>query len=280
MKPSNFIILLAIILLSGACSVEEGNKSSVIKANEELFNKGNLSYADEVFTTDYAGKGPEFIKKDIGDLRIAFPDIQVTIDPIIAEGNMTAWRRTHTGTHEGVYNGVQPTDKKITWDAIVITEYDENGMILQEWGINDLSEKLREEAAMNSHQEVLDISKQYMKTLKTLDIDKVLTFWADDLKLIQKGDDIDGKNDLRKVLGKLYKGLEIQELKITSRNIDASEKLAVEYFEYSETLSVNNGPSQTLTGKQVSVWKKFDDGWKLSKVSIIPSGEDDIHDSL
>ena len=82
------------------------------------------------------------------------------------------------------------------------------------------------------------------------------------------------------MLTELYKGLKLHELKITSRNIDASDKLAVEYFEYSETLSVNNDAPQTLNGKQISVWKKFDDGWKLSKVTIIPLSDDDIHDSL
>lgn len=280
MKSSSFIALLFIVILLGACSNEERNKSSIIKSNDELLNKGNLSYADKIFTDNYAGEGPEIIKRNLGDLRKAFPDIQVTIEPLIAEGNMAAWRRVHTGTHEGVYNGFQPTDKKITWQSIVITEYNEDGMILQEWGASDLNEKLREAVIQKNHQEVLDISKQYMKTLKTLDVENVLAFWADDLKLIQKGEDINGKEDFRKVLTELYKGLKLHELKITSRNIDASDKLAVEYFEYSETLSVNNDAPQTLNGKQISVWKKFDDGWKLSKVTIIPLSDDDIHDSL
>jgi ketosteroid isomerase-like protein/predicted ester cyclase len=280
MKLSIFITLLSIILLSGACSVEEGNKSSIIKANDEMFNKGNLSYADKVFADSYAGEGPEIIKRNLGDLRTAFPDIQVTIEPLIAEGNMAAWRRVDTGTHEGVYNGFQPTDKKITWQTIIITEYDKDGMILQEWGVNDLNEKLREAVIKKNHEEVLDVSKQYMKAMKTLDVENVLAFWADDLILIREGEDINGKDELRKVLAKLYNGLKLHELKITSRDIDASENLAVEYFEYSETLSVNNGPQQTLTGKQISVWKKFDDGWKISKVTFFPSGDNDIHDSM
>jgi ketosteroid isomerase-like protein/predicted ester cyclase len=280
MKPSISITLIFVVILLGSCSVEERNKSSVIEANDEMFNKGNLSHAEEVFTSDYVGEGPEFIKKYIADLRTAFPDIQVSIEPIIAEGNMTAWRRTHTGTHEGVYNGFLPTDKKLTWESIIITEYDENGMILQEWSVNDLNEKLQEAVIKKNHEEVLDVSKQYMKAMKTLDVEKVLAFWADDLILIREGEDINGKEDLRKVLTELYKGLKRHELKITSRNIDASDNLAVEYFEYSETLSVNNGPQQTLTGKQISVWKKYDDGWKISKVTFFPSGDSDIHDSL
>jgi ketosteroid isomerase-like protein len=153
-------------------------------------------------------------------------------------------------------------------------------MILKEWGVSDINDVLLETRIKKNHEEVLEVSKQYMKAMKTLDVDKVLSFWADDLKLIRAGEDINGKGELRGVLEKLYSGLDIEELKITSRNIDASDNLAVEYFEYSETLRMNNGPKQTITGKQISVWKKFDDGWRISKVTFFPSGDSDIHDSL
>jgi len=150
MKSSVLITLLATVLLNGACSDKdntlEQKKSLVIKSNDELFHKGNLSYADERFSSDYAGRGPEVIKEYIEALRTAFPDIQVTIDPIIAEGNITAWRRTHTGTHKGEFKGFQPTGKKITWQSVVLSKMDENGKIIEEWGFGNLNDVLREEA--------------------------------------------------------------------------------------------------------------------------------------
>ena len=153
MKNSITVILVISSLLMGGCTGKinepekidnsERNKSLVIKANEELFNKGNLSFADEVFTSDYAGEGPESIKKHVGNMRTAFPDIQVSIDPIIAEDNMTAWRRTHTGTHQGEFMGFQPSGKKITWQTIVFSEYNEDGKVVKEWGVSDLFEVLQ-----------------------------------------------------------------------------------------------------------------------------------------
>ena len=153
MKNSISVILVISSLLIGGCTGKiyepekidnsERNKSSIIKANEELFNKGNLSFADEVFTSDYAGEGPEYIKKYVGNMRTAFPDIQVSIDPIIAEDNMTAWRRTHTGTHQGEFMGFQPSGKKITWQTIVFSEYNEDGKVVKEWGVSDLFEVLQ-----------------------------------------------------------------------------------------------------------------------------------------
>jgi len=153
MKNSISIILIIISLLIGACTEQnkepestnnsERNKSSIIKANDELLNKGNLSFADEVFSSDYAGEGPELVKKYAGNMRTAFPDIQVSIDPIITEGNMAAWLRTHTGTHQGEFMGFQPSGKKISWQTFVFSEYNEDGKIVKEWGVSDLFEVLQ-----------------------------------------------------------------------------------------------------------------------------------------
>lgn len=155
MNNSISIYLVILSLLIGACADQnkepentnnsEQNKSSIIKANEELFNKGNLSFADEVFTSDYAGKGPEWIKKYVGNMRTAFPDIQVSIDQIMAEDNMVAWLRTHTGTHRGEFMGFQPSGKKITWQTMIFTEFNEVGKVVKEWGVSDLFEVLQNE---------------------------------------------------------------------------------------------------------------------------------------
>ena len=86
-------------------------------------------------------------------MRTAFPDIQVSIDPIIAENNMVAWRRTHTGTHQGEFMGFQPSGKKITWQSMSFTEYNEDGKVVNEWGFNDLFEVLQNEIIEESEEE-------------------------------------------------------------------------------------------------------------------------------
>ncbi len=162
MKNSISIILIILLLLIGACAKQnkepentnnsERNKSSIIKANEELFNKENLSFADELFTSDYAGEGPERVKKYLGNIRTAFPDIQVSIDLFIAENNMVAWRRTHTGTHQGEFMGFQPSGKKITWETMIFTEFNEDGKVVKEWGVSDLFEVLQNEIVEQSEE--------------------------------------------------------------------------------------------------------------------------------
>ena len=57
-------------------------------------------------------RGTQVIKKFVTTLRTAFPDLQVTIKPIVAEGNMVAWPRTQTGTPQAEYMGIPATGKK------------------------------------------------------------------------------------------------------------------------------------------------------------------------
>lgn len=127
-------------------NIQEQNKALVRRANEEILNKGNLAFADEVFATDYVAhgsteRGPEMIKKFVAALRTAFPDLHVSVEPIIAEGDMVAWQRTHTGTHQGKYMGMPATGKSVTWQTMVISRY-VDGKVVEEWGIGDLQERL------------------------------------------------------------------------------------------------------------------------------------------
>jgi len=66
----------------------------------------------------------------------AFPDIHLTIDDMIAEGDKVAMRITWTGTHKGEFMGIPPTNKKITIRAIFIERF-AGGKIVEEWGMYD-----------------------------------------------------------------------------------------------------------------------------------------------
>ena len=162
MKNSIFVLTPILYLVIGSCTNpniqpektdhSERNKSSIIEANEELFNKGNLSHAEKVFTNNYAGKGPEWIKEYVGEIRTAFPDIKVSVNPIIGEGNKTAWLRTHKGTHKGEFMGFQPTGKEITWQTMIISEYNEAGKVTKEWAVDDLFEVLQNARITDSNE--------------------------------------------------------------------------------------------------------------------------------
>jgi len=109
--------------------MSEQNKAIVRRLFEELWNKGNLSVADQLFSPNYAhhdpstpdfGRGPESERKRATLYRTAFPDLQLTIEDIIAEGETVMTRWSCHGTHKGDLSGIAPTGKQFTISGVTI----------------------------------------------------------------------------------------------------------------------------------------------------------------
>jgi steroid delta-isomerase-like uncharacterized protein len=96
----------------------EKNKASVRRFIEEAFNKGNLAVVDETIAPNYVYhsfqdvKGTEGMKQFITMMRTTFPDLHITIDDIVAEGDMVAYRFTLRGTFKSKMMGMAPTGKR------------------------------------------------------------------------------------------------------------------------------------------------------------------------
>jgi steroid delta-isomerase-like uncharacterized protein len=109
-------------------SVEE-NKAIVRRLLDEVINKGNLDVVDELVARDYVYsapgspemRGPEGFKQLISMYRSAFPDMQMTEDDMIGEGDKVVSRWTATGTHRGELMGIPPTGKRATVTGIIIS---------------------------------------------------------------------------------------------------------------------------------------------------------------
>ena len=65
-------------------------------------------------------------------LRTTFPDIDVSVDDLIAEGDRVVIRWTGTGTHSGEFMGVPATGVKISVTGIAIDRI-EGGKIVEHW---------------------------------------------------------------------------------------------------------------------------------------------------
>ncbi|SDK15584.1 ester cyclase [Streptomyces indicus] len=77
----------------------------------------------------------------------AFPDIQVRIEDLIAEGDKVVARNTVTGTHLGEYRGLAPTGRSVTYDEIFVFRF-EDGRIAEAWGVVDVLGQLRQLGAL------------------------------------------------------------------------------------------------------------------------------------
>lgn len=72
--------------------------------------------------------GADGLKKWISDLRTSFPDMQMTTEETITEGESLACRWKIRGTHKGTFMGVRPTGKSITFTGSSMCHF-RNGKI-------------------------------------------------------------------------------------------------------------------------------------------------------
>jgi len=82
-------------------------------------------------------QGPTGYLEIIGVMRSGFPDIQWTLEEMIAEGEKVAARFTMRGTHQGTFSGVPATGKKIEVSAMNFYRLS-GGQFVEERGQPDL----------------------------------------------------------------------------------------------------------------------------------------------
>jgi serine phosphatase RsbU (regulator of sigma subunit) len=121
-------------------SVEE-NKAIFRRYVEEVWNQGRLELADEIFDRYISHqpdglsieRGPEDVKRFLGEFRQAFPDLHISIDDQIAEGDKVVSRGTIRGTHQGEFRGMAPTGKQIEERGFSVFRFSEEGKVVESW---------------------------------------------------------------------------------------------------------------------------------------------------
>jgi steroid delta-isomerase-like uncharacterized protein len=127
-------------------SAKDKNKALVRRFFEEAWGKGNLAAVDEFMAADYVmhpissglPPGPEGTKQAITTYRTAFPDLQVTVDDVFAEGDRVAFRWSIRGTHLGDWLGIPPTGNHVAATGISVYRI-AGGKVAENWTTIDLS---------------------------------------------------------------------------------------------------------------------------------------------
>ena len=106
--------------------VSAENKTLVHRFVEEFWNQGHMAVADDLMTADAVivlpGRGEvskEQFKAFAMSLRGAFPDWHSTPEDLIAEGEWVAERWTGRGTHQGDFQGIAPTGRRVVVPGFV-----------------------------------------------------------------------------------------------------------------------------------------------------------------
>src|SRR5262249_35546202 len=107
---------------------------------QELWNTGNLdviaeAVAEDVLVHDVINgelHGRDEIREVVVAYRAAFPDLQLTIEDQVAEGDTVVTRWSATGTHTGPLGDVPPTGKSGTLVGVNISRFD-GPQIVEVW---------------------------------------------------------------------------------------------------------------------------------------------------
>jgi steroid delta-isomerase-like uncharacterized protein len=137
----------------------EENKATVLRHWEEVVSKGNMDLIDQIFAPDFVAheadqdiRGPEGVRQFILMLRKAFPDLHVTVEDMIAEGNKVVQRWSGHGSHQGELMGLPPSGKRISVSGITISRY-EGGKVAEEWELYDMMGMMQQLGALSSSTE-------------------------------------------------------------------------------------------------------------------------------
>jgi steroid delta-isomerase-like uncharacterized protein len=121
----------------------DANKS-LVRRYYQVWTQGDLKALDDLLSPNYkrylsATTPPinaDAQKQRLVGLRAAFPDIQVTVEDIVAEGDRVAVYATVRGTHRGTFQGAAPTGKQGTVSGCELIRI-ENGKMIEHWGGTD-----------------------------------------------------------------------------------------------------------------------------------------------
>lgn len=139
----------------------EENKTLFRRYVEEGWAKGNVEVADEVFADRYVAhqpdgsqeeRGPEDVKQFLRQYREAFPDLEITVEDQIAEGDKVVTRWASRGTHQGEFRGIVPTGNEVSLTGIGIFRFSE-GKVVESWDNFDQLGLLQQLGAIPSQEQ-------------------------------------------------------------------------------------------------------------------------------
>lgn len=123
----------------------EANKLLIRRYIDEVVNTGNVARLDEFIAPDYVEVhdnlrypiGREGAIQHVLGVRTTYPDLHVTVERQIAEGEWVATAITARGTHRGAWLGIAPTGQAVTFSGVNVDRI-VDGRIVEHGGAANL----------------------------------------------------------------------------------------------------------------------------------------------
>jgi len=129
---------------TGATGTPEENGAIASRDLLEVWNEGNFPLIDELIDEDFVGSydtmtlvGPDAYAQYVSATLATYPDYHITIEDVVAVGDLVFLRTTVSATHLGPLGTIPATGMPWTEDAIVMYRI-ANGKIVEAWHLIDM----------------------------------------------------------------------------------------------------------------------------------------------
>jgi steroid delta-isomerase-like uncharacterized protein len=110
----------------------------------EIMSKGDLDVIDDLIADDFVeheevpggASGKDGVRQFVQMIRAAFPDLQVDVAAMVAEGDEVWVHAVATGTNQGEFLGMPATGKPMTMAMIDRIKF-KGGKAVEHWGVSD-----------------------------------------------------------------------------------------------------------------------------------------------
>ena len=132
------------------------DNATTMRRTYELLNVGDIDGFGDLLTDDFVeheelpglAQGKEGVLELFRMYRVAFPDLRMEADDVIAAGDKVVARVTATATQTGEFMGMPASGKAVAIRLIDIMRFDDAGMVCEHWGVMDMLSMLQQLGAL------------------------------------------------------------------------------------------------------------------------------------
>jgi len=139
--PLKRTVCMATLLLLAACGGDEDSKALASGYLQALLVERAFERWDEFFAPDARINGSGFAQRYMEEtargLAIGFPDLALSVDEQLVDGDSVVTRFTLEGTHDGPFSSVAPTQRRVRFRGVAVDRLVE-GRIVSSWQYIDL----------------------------------------------------------------------------------------------------------------------------------------------
>jgi steroid delta-isomerase-like uncharacterized protein len=120
-----------------------GEAKALVRRLYALVNDRRPDSLAEVLATDFRGHGLgecgiEGLEEELDYILTAFPDLRITVEDVVAEGDRVVARITYWGTQRGRFAGIPPSGRRMQVSGVDIHRV-ADGVIAETWSMFDMT---------------------------------------------------------------------------------------------------------------------------------------------